>query len=158
MCDYVSKTFGITRERFECKFSYNPPVNMTKIRTGSDFWSDRERICGASVRLRKWREKIRKSITTTSLAKYNFVASGDGVTTAVTLLLSRIHNKLISRRASYENIRKVFSVYMYSKSAMTSRWREKSEGAESGKTSIKIKRTTIYSAMSHHGHRKLHDY
>lgn len=56
-----------------------------------------------------WREKIRKSITRSS-AKYNFVASGDGVTTTVTLLLSRIHNKLISRRASHENIRKVFGI------------------------------------------------
>ncbi|KAL4122435.1 hypothetical protein QTP88_014766 [Uroleucon formosanum] len=37
MCDYVSKTFGITRERFECKFSYNPPVNKTKIRTWQRF-------------------------------------------------------------------------------------------------------------------------
>lgn len=66
-------------------------------------------MCGAIVfasgeRQEKKNTKINYDA---SWAKYNFVASGGGVA-VVTLLLSRIHNKLISRRASHENIRKVF--------------------------------------------------
>jgi len=140
MCDDVSKTFGITLERVECKFSYNPPVNKTKITTGSDFWSDRVYVMRVCASGRDWK-KIRKSITTSS-AKYNFVTSGDGVT-AVTLLLSRIHNKLISRLASHENIRKVLGICIRNqRDGLLMTW-EEWEGAESGKTSTKIKRTTL---------------
>jgi len=119
MCvrDYVWNTFGISSEWFELKFSCNPKVNnKTNMTTGSDFWSDRTRIYAERVCIRERdRKKIWKSITT-SPVKYNSVVSGDGVT-AVTLLLSRVHNKLISRHASHENIRKVF-VCVYMKSTM----------------------------------------